>query len=553
MKPSKVRNVLKSAGAFLLTMLITCIAVSPVSAMVADPVSVNDVFSVENSPSPISLASASLLCVVGAVAATAASGKKFEDLVAQRTSLLDQAQVIIDAAAESGALSAEDDAKIAAFHEQADGLKAQIDELQASNDRAASAIEKQNALRNARLNPIVNRIKMIGTNAGSMPGNGTSGAFKLPANVRRFNPTNFAPETDEAGRAPVERAYRFGQWALATATMCMPGKFQFYNSVEFCQSNGLLNVHGQGGNDVSGAGIFVPEEFSTDIIRLVEQFGVIRRLVPPTLMTSETKKTPRRIGGLTAFAVGENAAGTESDAKWNEVTLVAKKWMVLTRMSNELSEDSVVNIANELIREIALAFAYTEDLAGFTGTGTSAFNGIIGIISKLDTLTAGTAPGLILGAGNAYSELTLANFSSVVAALPEYAAGSPRWVTHRTFFYNVMQPLALAAGGTTAGDIVSGIAARFLGYPVEFSQVMPSVAANSQIPVIFGDLSLGCQFGDRRMMNIEFSDQVSVGGQSVWERDQIAVKATSRNDFVCHDFGTNSVAGPIVGLEMAGS
>lgn len=479
---------------------------------------------------------------------------EFQKLVGERTALLDQAQGLVDAGVTAGSLSEEDDKKITELHNQAEALTAKINDLQAANDRAAKALDAQNKLKATRLNPLVNRIKNIGTNAPAMPSNGGNGAFKLPANVRRFNPTNFAPEADEAGRQPVERAYRFGQWALATATMCMPGKFQFYNAVEFCQQNGLMNVHGEGGSDVSGAGIFVPDEFSTDIIRLVEAFGVIRRLVPAQFMSSETKTTPRRIGGLTAFAVGESNAGTESDAKWNEVKLVAKKWMVLTRMSNELAEDSVVSIANELIREIALAFAYTEDLAGFTGTGTSAFNGIVGIVTRLDTLTAGTAPGLILGAGNAYSELTLANFNSVMAALPQYASlQSPRWVCHRSFFYGVMQPLALAAGGTTAGDIVSGIAPRFLGYPVEFSQVMPSVAANSQIPVIFGDLALGCQFGDRRMMNVEFSDQVSVGGQSVWERDQIAVKATSRNDFVCHDFGTNSVAGPIVGLEMAGS
>lgn len=477
--------------------------------------------------------------------------RTFDEINNERNALLDKIDGILNAS--ENLLNEDQQKEVETLQGKVEELAAEADKLQAASSKAVELQNKQTQLRNARLNPIVNRIKMIGTNAGSMPSNGERGAFKLPANVRRVSPTNFAPEIDEAGRAPVERAYRFGQWALATATMCMPAKFQFYNSVEFCQQNGLLNVHGEGGGDVSGAGIFVPDEFSTDIIRLVEAYGVIRRLVPATLMRSETKTTPRRIGGLTAYAVGENAAGTESDAKWNEVKLVAKKWMVLTRMSNELSEDSVVSIANELIREIALAFAYTEDLAGFTGTGTSAFNGIVGIVTKLDTLTAGTAPGLILGAGNAYSELTLANFSSVVAALPEYAAASPRWVTHRTFFYNVMQPLALAAGGTTAGDIVGGIAPRFLGYPVEFSQVMPSVAANSQIPVIFGDLALGCQFGDRRMMNIEFSDQVSVGGQSVWERDQIAVKATSRNDFVCHDFGTNSVAGPIVGLEMAGS
>lgn len=477
--------------------------------------------------------------------------RTFEEINNERNALLDKIDGILNAS--ENLLNEDQQKEVETLQAKVEELAAEADKLQAAASKAVELQNKQNQLRNARLNPIVNRIKMIGTNAGSMPSNGERGAFRLPANVRRFNPTNFAPETDEAGRAPVERAYRFGQWALATATMCMPGKFQFYNSVEFCQQNGLLNVHGEGGGDVSGAGIFVPDEFSTDIIRLVEQYGVIRQLVPATLMKSETKTTPRRVGGLTAYAVGENAAGTESDAEWNEVKLVAKKWMVLTRMSNELSEDSVVAIANELIREIALAFAIKEDQSAFLGDGSSTYNGIVGIITKLDTLTAGTAPGHILGAGNAYSELTLANFSSVVAALPQYAAASPNWVCHRTFFYNVMQPLALAAGGTTAGDIVNGIQARFLGYPVTFSQVMPSVAANSQIPVIFGDLAMGCQFGDRRMMNIEFSDQVTVGGQSVWERDQIAVKATSRNDFVCHDFGTNAAAGPIVGLELAAS
>lgn len=479
--------------------------------------------------------------------------RTFEEINNERNALLDKIDGILNAS--ENLLNEDQQKEVETLQGKVEELAAEADKLQAAASKAVELQNKQNQLRNARLNPIVNRIKMIGTNAGSMPShvsNG-SGEFRLPTNVRRFNPTNFAPETDEAGRTPVERAYRFGQWALATATMCMPGKFHFYNAVDYCQNNGLFNVHGEGNGDVSGAGVFVPDEFSTDIIRLVEAYGVMRRLVPPVFMASETKTTPRRTGGLTAYAVGENTAGTESDAKWNEVKLVAKKWMVLTRMSNELREDSVILLANELLREIALAFAIKEDQSGLLGDGSSTYNGIVGIITKLDTLTAGTAPGLILGAGNAYSELTLANFSSVVAALPQYAAGSPAWLCHRTFFYNVMQPLALAAGGTTASDIVNGIRPAFLGYQVEFSQVMPSVAANSQIPVIFGDIAMGCQFGDRRMMNIEFSDQVTVGGQSVWERDQVAIKATSRNDFVCHDFGTNSAAGPIVGLELAAS
>lgn len=480
---------------------------------------------------------------------------KFEELLAKRDELINQVDGILNANKETGILSKEDDESVTLLHAEIDSVKAQIDELQASADRAAKAAAKQAELKNQKFNPVINRIKQFGTGAPPMPTNSLDGGvFKVPASVRRTQPKAFTAPAEECdGMSAHERAYRFGQWALARATQCIPGHYQFHNSIEFCRNNGIMNVMGEGAGDVSGAGVFVPEEFSTDLIRLVENYGVIRREVGVTNMSSDTKKIPRRTGGMTAYFVSENGAGTESDPTWNEVQLVAKKLMALTRMSNELAEDSVIDIANLVLTEVALAYALKEDQCGFSGDGASTSGGMLGIRTQLDTLTAGTAPGLILGAGNAYSELTLANFSSVVAALPQYAGVMPKWYCHQTFFYSVMQPLALAAGGTTAGDIVSGIAPRFLGYPVVFSQVFPSTAANSQIPVIFGDLSMGCKFGDRRRYSVDFSTEATVGGQSLWERDQIGVRATERFDFVCHDFGTNSAAGPICGLEMAAS
>jgi hypothetical protein len=39
----------------------------------------------------------------------------------------------------------------------------------------------------------------------------------------------------------------------------------------------------------------------------------------------------------------------------------------------------------------------------------------------------------------------------------------------------------------------------------------------------------------------------------MWERDQIGVRGTERFDIVVHDYGSNSAAGPIVGLETLGS
>jgi HK97 family phage major capsid protein len=118
-----------------------------------------------------------------------------------------------------------------------------------------------------------------------------------------------------------------------------------------------------------------------------------------------------------------------------------------------------------------------------------------------------------------------------------------------------MQRLALAAGGTTATEIVNGVSVMmFLGYPVRISQKFPSTTANSQIPVLFGNFAQGAMFGSRTgSETIAFSSEATVGGESMWERDQIGVRGTERFDVVVHDYGSASAAGPIVGLEMAGS
>ena len=41
---------------------------------------------------------------------------------------------------------------------------------------------------------------------------------------------------------------------------------------------------------------------------------------------------------------------------------------------------------------------------------------------------------------------------------------------------------------------------------------------------------------------------ISVSTQRAFETDQVLYRATERVDFVAHDLGTNSVAGPIVAL-----
>lgn len=376
--------------------------------------------------------------------------------------------------------------------------------------------------------------------------------FVIPKSCRRLPSSQLVFKGTVDDRAPEERAYRLGMWALAAR-----GKSR---AKRWCAERGLglewvdeEFQKNQVENEDTAGGFLVPDEFENDLIDLRVQYGVARRNLRFTPMMSDVKSRPRRTGGLTAYFVGEGNAGTASTARWDRVGLTARKLMVLSKMSNEVSEDAVIDIGNTLAQEAAYAFANKEDECAFNGDGTSTYGGIVGIRSKLSTLNGvDDGGGLVLGAGNAYSELTLANFNSLIGRLPTYARTGAKFYASPFFHDSVMQKLAYAAGGNTAPIIVGGIPQQsFLGYPVELVEVLPTAEANSQICCLFGNLQQAGMFGDRRGVTIAFSEHATVAGENVFEQDEVAIRATQRFDINIHDAGDSSAAGPVVGLITA--
>jgi HK97 family phage major capsid protein len=378
--------------------------------------------------------------------------------------------------------------------------------------------------------------------------------FSIPAELKNVRAQNFKGERE--GKSAEERAFRFGMWVVAAKGSNV--------AREWCERQGiglgekkfsdelLQKLHSEGVN--SAGGFLVPEEFGTDLIDLKETYGVIRRLVKTIPMISDTRTDPRRTGGLTAYPVGEGAAGTESTASWDQVRLTAKDWMVLTRMTNQVNADAVISMADKLAYEIAYAHTLKEDQTGFLGNAGATYSGITGLATQLtNKWGVGGSTGLIKQAtGTTWGAIVLTDFQNVVGTLPQYAdTPNACWVAHRSFYYGVMQKLELAAGGVTASEIATGTRRPrplFLGYPVEFAQVLPGTTASAQVSAIFGDLSLGASFGDRQQDMISFSSEASVGGQSMWERNETGVRGIARWDFNAHDVGDGTNAGPICGL-----
>ena len=346
------------------------------------------------------------------------------------------------------------------------------------------------------------------------------------------------------GPNAVRAAYRAGMFLRATLQNDVA-------AIEYCRQNNIPLNRVQSGSDNSLGGVLVPIELENAIIDLRIQYGVMRANSNVKPMGSDTKIIPRRKGGLKAFPVGPGDRGTYSDATWDTIELIARKWMVLTKMEDELDEDSIINFADTLMSEIAYAFTNAEDNTGFNGDGSSAFHGIVGIIPKLRGIDANPAniKGLKVASGNAWSEITEGDVLGVIGLLPQFArsSGNVKWFCTHEFWATVLQRIALAKGGVSYAEINGELKEVFMGKPVEFVEVMPHTEANSQIPLLYGNLAQASTFGDRRGVTIKTTDS----NGTEFEEDIQTIKGTERFDINIHDVGSTTEAGPIVGLITA--
>lgn len=397
-----------------------------------------------------------------------------------------------------------------------------------------------------------NIINPFGVNIGGSDNN-------LPS---KFNPNqkvkNFHGIVN--GQTPQQRAYNFGHYCMAMLYAKDPMQFPFAKSFNYITNRMALD---HTSSNQTGVSYLIPEEFGTDLIYNVEQYGVARKLFRNIPMASGTKTEPI-VNSLTSATFVSEATNSSSTAKTNiavgQVKLVAKEVMALSVISNPADADSAISIGDLLIQDFARAFANLEDSCAFLGDGTSTYGGIIGLVTKIRSFdNNGTdSIGVVAGAGNLWSELTLTNFNTMIGRLPQYADNQNTvWLCHKTFWATVLQPLILAAGGSTGMERVTGVGGgvqkQFLGYPVEISQVMPSTEANSQIPIMLGDFSMAAMFGDRQMLSTQFSSEATIGSLNLFEANAIAMRAIERIDIVVHSPGNASDAGAYVALETASS
>ncbi len=294
--------------------------------------------------------------------------------------------------------------------------------------------------------------------------------------------------------------------------------------------------------DNASAGILVPEQMDDAILKLRNQYGVAMQLGAVVSGTSETYRRRKIVSGNTAYAVVEGSAITRTQPSYQHIQLTAKLFGARTEYYTTFSEDAIINVVDELTEEHARAHAVLMDDAYFIGDGTQVYSGVIGATYAFrkvledagGTWTNDTHKGYLGGAvvasGATWASVTDDDISKLVGSVENYPGANPVFTTTSQFYWNVMHPLAMSAGGTTATEVVNGVPRPvFYGYPVVFNNSMAKYSEADSVPLLFGDFAQGSIILDRRGATIETDKNISTQLEEV--------VSTMRWDVLVHDIG----------------
>ena len=282
-------------------------------------------------------------------------------------------------------------------------------------------------------------------------------------------------------------------------------------------------------------GFLVPEIIAADLLRIVQDNGVIVSRARHIPMASDDMKIPNEATGVTAYWSGENFTLTQGEGTFGQNTLTAKKLIGRATLTREVVDDAVVAIIPYLQQAFAEKIARQLDTEAMEGTGTN-FTGVI--------TDAGTTVATTTTNGEAIS------YQDLVSTI--FAGGDETTRDNAAFFMNPKIFATVVGLVDTTGQPIFQYAnvpgapyKTILGFPVYLTSAL-SVditrgSSGSTGNVYFGD-PRNLIFGDRMALRFEVTDQVG------WDHDRIDARMIGRWGFTVANAGawTKLVGGTLL-------
>jgi len=353
--------------------------------------------------------------------------------------------------------------------------------------------------------------------------------------VRKANKYSYFGKLKAYKDTELEQAYDDGMWFLATQKNNSAAK-------QYCEEMGIKAMS-EGTN--SEGGYTVPNQLIARVIRLVSEYGLGRQISNVFPATSDTVWIPKANGNTEAYFITENAEKKDSDPVFSQVEVIVKKLVVLTKISDELIEDSVINVIDYVVDNMARAIAQKEDEVIFLGSGGADDGGITGIITAIEAVDNNHS--IIEAATAGWNNIVLADFTRVMGRLRDYAyvGRDPVWICGNSFYHSVMNRIKGEAGGNYIGTLEGGFKKEFLGYEVKTTAIFPATdnsnPSRNEDYCLFGRGDLVAAFANRHTSRIKTTQE---GDAFVY--NQTWIRLEERFGYTVHDQGSDSAAGSMI-------
>lgn len=200
---------------------------------------------------------------------------------------------------------------------------------------------------------------------------------------------------------------------------------------------------------------------------------------------------------MTAAYVAENTNYTESNFTTIKKSFTSWKTAAYTDITEELLNDSVVDIAAEIVTDHARAHGKARAEKHITGSGAaSSQEEGIAIPTNWDT-------GNIVKTGAVGTEPTFDNIITLYSKIKPGYQQNGSWIMNANTWANLLK---IRDGGATGKYLYDGMqgmllqdgsTGRLMGRPVYISEFMPDAGAQASTAIFFGDLQRGYRIVDR--------------------------------------------------------
>jgi HK97 family phage major capsid protein len=285
------------------------------------------------------------------------------------------------------------------------------------------------------------------------------------------------------------------------------------------------------GDTPKGGYLIPPAEFVADVLRIASEYGVARRemMYLPFSGPGNSRQVPALGTSVSVTWTNEATKKGATQPVLNLVTQTLKKLSAIVPFTEELLEDSAVDLYTLLVDLFAEAIGVEEDAQFLAGTG-SPWTGV---------LKNGSVQVVNMGTGEGFSAITADDLLDMTSKVKPSVRRGGKFYMHTTVM-DVVRKLKDTQGNYIYQQPAGDIPAKVWGYEVVETDVMPALtdSAAATAFVIFANLKKVAIMGDKQQMRVKLLDQATItdtDGQTainLAEQDVLALRVVERVGYV---------------------